>query len=76
MAIETSTRVSLAARIVVNRGEPDAHRTRWGAFIDANTTDGADMSAEELLDIEHQLFHGLVYHGGGGAAAAFTVERA
>jgi hypothetical protein len=73
---QSGNRVPRETRIVIDFGTPDERRTTWGAFVADNSAPDVDLDAEELLDIEHTLFHGLVYRGGGGAAAAFTIERA
>jgi hypothetical protein len=48
-------------------------QTTLSAFIDANR-DG--LSLQDISNIEETLNRGEVWHGGGGAAGAYTVERA
>lgn len=59
--------------VITNKGTDDA----WIGTLEQFFADNEDgIGASEQMDVRDVLAAGRVYHGGGGAAAAWTIEVA
>jgi len=59
--------------VVTNRGEPHEWR---GTLAELASVNDDEFDAEQVVEIAATVRGGEVYRGGGGAAAAWTVEAA
>jgi hypothetical protein len=66
-----STKITPSTPITIHTGDAEAYTT-LAAFVDDNR-DG--LSLQDIENIEDCLNRGAPWHGGGGAAGAYTIER-